>query len=82
MPFSHRPGHCIARKGQKHVTAVVSGNKSQISILACASAGKNTVPPFVIFDRKNLHQELTIWETPGTMYGLSLGSGWTDTELF
>jgi len=38
MPLSHRPGHCIARKGQKHVTPAVSGNKSQITILACASA--------------------------------------------
>jgi len=35
----------------------------------------------VIFDRKNLNQELTIGEIPGTMYGLSLGSGWIDTEL-
>lgn len=82
MPLSHRPGHCIARKGQKHVTAVVSGNKSQITILACASAAGNTIPPFVIFDRKNLNQELTIGEIPGTMYGLSPGSGWIDTELF
>jgi len=81
MPLSHRPGHCIARKGQKHVTTAVSGNKSQITILACASATGNTIPPFVIFDCKNLNQELTIGGVPGTMYGLSLGSGWIDTEV-
>ena len=61
---------------------MVSGNKSQITILACASAAGNTIPPFVIFDWKNLNQELTTGEIPGTMYGLSLGSGWIDTELF
>ena len=36
----------------------------------------------VIFDRKNLNQELTIGEVPGTMYGLNPGSGWIDQELF
>jgi len=30
MPLSHRPGHCITRKGQKHVTAVVSGNNPRL----------------------------------------------------
>lgn len=50
IPLSHRPGHCIAKKGQQHVTCVVSGDKSQITILAFASATGNSIPPFVIFD--------------------------------
>lgn len=82
MPLSHRPGRVIAKKGQKHVTALVSGNKAQITVLACASAVGNPIPPMVIFDRKNLNQELTIGEIPGTMYGLNPGSGWIDQELF
>lgn len=60
----------------------MSGNKSQITILACASATGNSIPPFVIFDRKNLNQELTLGEIPGTMHGLSPKSCWIDTELF
>ena len=82
MPLSHRPGSVIAKKGQKHVTALVSGNKTQITVLICASAAGNPIPPMVIFDRKNLNQELTIGEIPGTMYGLNPGSGWIDQELF
>jgi len=60
----------------------VSGNKSGITILACASAAGNTILPFVIFDRKNLNQKLTFGEISGTIHGLSAGSGWIDTELF
>ena len=82
MPLSYRPGMVIAKKGKKHVTGLVSGNKTQITVLVCASAAGNPIPPMVIFDRKNLNQELTIGEVPGTMYGLNPGSGWIDQELF
>ncbi len=58
MLLSHRPGNCIAIRGQKHVTSVMS---------------ENSIPPFVILDRKNLNQDLTVREIPGTMYGLSAG---------
>ena len=61
---------------------MVSGNKTQITVLVCASAAGNPIPPMVIFDRKNLNQEMTIGEVPGTMYGLNPGSGWIDQELF
>ena len=82
MPLSHRPGTVIAKKGQKRVIALVSGNKAQVTVLTCASATGNPILPMVIFDRKNLNQELTIGEVLGTMYSLSLGSGWIDQELF
>ena len=50
MTLSHRPGRDIAKKGQKHVTALVSGNKTQITVLICASAAGNPIPPMVIFN--------------------------------
>ena len=40
-----------------------------------------TMPPFIIFDAKNLNMEWTKGEVPGTTYGLS-DSGWIDSELF
>ena len=39
------------------------------------------MPPFIIFDAKNLNMEWTKGEVPGTTYGLS-DSGWIDSELF
>ena len=58
-----------------------SGNKSQITVIACVSAAGTTMPPFVIFDAKSLNVEWTEGELPGITYGLS-DRGWIDMELF
>ena len=71
----------IAVKGQKHPRAITSGNKKQITVLACASAASYTLPPLVIFVRKGLVEDLTVDEIPGTAYGLS-DKGWMEGEIF
>ena len=38
MPLDHKQPKCIAPKGMKKVYGPSSGNKSQITILACANA--------------------------------------------
>ena len=81
IPLNPKPLKTIHERGSKHVSAVTGNGKSQITILACASASGYALPPFVVFDRKTLNQELTKGEVPGTVYGLS-ASGWMDTELF
>lgn len=81
IPLQHRPGKRIAARGQKHVNVVTSGNKTNITVLACVSASGYVMPPMVIFNRKNLTPELTRGEVEGTIYGLS-SSGWIDSELF
>ena len=79
MPLDPPAPRVVARKGQKHPTAIGSGDKSQITVLACCSAAGYTMPPFVIFDRKNLKPEYTVGEIPGTLYGLSK-NGRIDSE--
>ena len=81
LPLSHKPPKVVARVGQKHPYAVTSGDKAQITILACASVAGDCIPSMVIFDRKSLNPVWAIGEVPGTFYGLS-DSGWIDTELF
>ena len=81
MPLQHRPGKRIAVKGQKHVIVITSGDKTNVTVLACVSASGYALPPMIIFNRKNLTPELTRGETLGTIYGLS-SSGWIDSELF
>jgi len=39
------------------------------------------LPPFVIFDAKNLNLDWTLGEVPGAMYGLN-ENGWIDMVLF
>ena len=81
MPLDPCPPKVVTQKGVKHSTSVTTGDKAQITTLACCSAAGYVIPPLVVFDRKKLKPEMTIGEVPGTMYGLS-SNGWMDTELF
>ena len=71
FPLDHKPGKVIGLKGQKSLNLSTSGDKAQVTVLACVSATGYVMPPMVIFDRKQLKAELTQGEIPGTLYGLS-----------
>ena len=58
-----------------------SGVKSQVTVVACVSAGGQCLPPMVIWDRKMFPPELAVGEVPGTIYGLS-DKGWIDQQFF
>ena len=81
MPLDPRSPLIATKVGQKHPYVAKTGNKKQISVLACCSAAGYCIPPFVVFNRKTLSKELCVGEVPGTMYGLSQ-NGWVDSELF
>ena len=81
IPLDHRPPKVVTRKGQKKVRSRTTGNKSQITVIGCVNAAGSHIPPFVIFDAKNLNHDWTDGEVPGTTYGTSQ-KGWVDTELF
>ena len=82
MPLDHRPPRVLTKKGQRKLRyCIVSGNKSQITVVGCVNVTGTTLPPFVIFDAKNLNMEWTKGAVPGTTYGLSQ-SGWIDMKLF
>lgn len=81
MPLDHRPPKIVTKRGQKKVRSRTSGNKSQVTVIACVSATGHAIPPFVIFDAKGLNYDWTRGQVPGTRYGLS-STGWVDTELF
>ena len=65
-----------------HVRVCNAGLKTRVTVLACASAGGFVMPPFVIYQRKNLAESLVQGEIPGTMYGMNPNGGWIDGELF
>ena len=52
MPSQHVPLRALAGKLQKNLYSVTSGDKSQISVLACSSAPGYSLPPFVICKKK------------------------------
>ena len=45
-----------------------SGNKSQVTVVACVNAIGQCLPSFIIFDAKNLNLDWTKGEVPGTMH--------------
>ena len=81
MPLEHKLPKTISLKGTKKVRQVTSGNKTQITVLGCANAAGQTIPPMVVFSGKRFNHELSEGEVPGTLYGMS-DSGWMDSELF
>ena len=55
-----------------------TGRKGQITVVACASAAGQVLPPTVLFDAKKVSHA---WEIPGTSYGCG-DKGWINTDLF
>ena len=81
MPLDPPPLKCVYSRGENNPASLSSGDKTQVTVVACVSAGGICIPPMVIWDRKLLSIELTVGEVPGTFYGLS-NKGWMDQELF
>ena len=81
MPLDSKQLKRVAPKGLKKVYGPSSGNKTQITILACANAMSNMLPPMVISKGERFNHDWVKGEIPNTLYGMS-PNGWIDQELF
>ena len=81
MPLDPNPSSVIAPVGYKHVSCMRSGDKTQITVVACCNASGSVILPLVVFDRKFLKPEYTHGEVLGTAYALS-DSGWINAKIF
>ena len=63
-------------RGTKKVRQRTSGNKTQITVLGCASAAGHVIPPMVVFAGKKFNHTLSEGEVPATLYGMS--ESWLD----
>ena len=78
----HKPGRIVAKKGQKQVGKVTSGEKGKTITIVCAvNAAGRFIPPFMIFRRKNMSQ-LLLKDGPLGTDGAASPSGWTDSDIF
>ena len=68
MPLESNPPFVVAPVGSKHVSCMRTGDKSQITVIACCNAVGYAMPSTVVFDRKQIRQELTYGEIPETTY--------------
>ena len=71
MPLDPRPPNVVAHKGVKKVPYRCSGQKSQITIIGCASATGHAIPPFIIFAAKQLNSAWMKDEVAGSRYACS-----------
>ena len=81
MPLGAYHHKVVAQAGSNPTCITSNSSKSQVTVLACVSATGVAMPPFVIFQRKTMNQELTIGEIPGTLYGCS-EKGWINQKPF
>ena len=78
----HKPGKVVTEVGRRNVWAVTSGEKGKThTILSCVSASGSTLPPFMIYPRKRVTDNLKAGAVPGTTFHCS-DTGWVNSELF
>lgn len=81
VPLEPRPPKVVSAKGKKKVRYRTSGQKSQITVIGCASATGQILPPYIIFAAKQVSALWTQNEVTGSRYAVS-NKGWVDQELF
>ena len=81
FPLNPKCLKVVDKIGAKNPSYITSGDKAQVTVLACASASGYAIPPFVVFDRMTLNPKMHEGEVPGTLYGLC-HSGWMNREFF
>ena len=82
ITIAHKPGKVIAELGRKYVWSVTSAEKGKNhTIVACISASGFALPPFMIYPRQRITENLKQGAFPGISFHCS-SKGWINTELY
>lgn len=76
----HRPPNVIAPVGSKP-QAITSPRSTTTTVIGCANATGNSVPPFFIFKGKRYNPDLMKGATPGA-HAVMSDSGWSNADIF
>ncbi|XP_059153207.1 uncharacterized protein LOC131938976 [Physella acuta] len=71
----------VACKGSKHVYTVSSNNKTQVTVLACASASGQYIQPLLIFPYKRIPNKNLLQDFPEAYLQVS-DNGWITASIF
>ncbi|XP_054722826.1 uncharacterized protein LOC129232748, partial [Uloborus diversus] len=78
----HKPPKTIAKRGQKQVSQITSGERGQLVTMLCiVNAIGNTLPPVFIFPRTN-YKEFMLHGAPPQSLGLAYKTGWMTCDNF
>ena len=81
MPLDPRKPQVVTKLDTKKVRVICSGNKYQITVVACTSVTGHILLPMIIFEGKNVKREWLHNEVTGTVYAMG-DKGWINTPLF
>ena len=82
LSIVHKPGRVVAQLGRRNVWAITSAERGKThTVLTCASASGYALPPFIIYPRKRITDNLKVGALPSTAFHHS-DSGWVNAELF
>ena len=77
-----KPKQVIAQQGQKQVGSITSGERGELTTVACTiSASGNHIPPMMVFPRVRMQQHFLNGSFPGTK-GVAVKNGWMTAEVF
>ena len=72
----------LGRKGKHQIGSLASGERGMnTTVVCCASAAGNYVPPIILFKRKRMPPQLSEGAPLGLLVTCN-DSGWMDTEVF
>lgn len=74
-------GKALYRKGTKYAERVINSTKSSISVMFCASAAGQMLPPYTVYKAGNMYHGWTEGGPKGARYNTS-ASGWFDGCIF
>ena len=78
----HKGGKVVTEIGRRNVWAITAGEKGKThTILTCVSASGFLLPPFLIYPRQRITENLKEGAIAGTVFHCS-DSGWVNTDLF
>lgn len=78
----HNPPKVLAKKGQKQVGGMTSGQRGyNVTMIGAINAGGGYMPPMLIFPRVNFTDFMTKGALEGTLGGAN-PAGWTNEKLF
>lgn len=78
----HKTTKIIAAKGKRYVQKLSSAERgATVTVITCASAAGQYVPPMLIFPQKRWQNELLDGAPPGSI-GACSESGWVNASLF
>ncbi|XP_050298563.1 uncharacterized protein LOC126737631 [Anthonomus grandis grandis] len=72
----------LAKKGKHQIGSISSGERgANTTVVCCASAAGQFVPPMIIFKRKRFQEELSLGAPPGSIVTIS-DTGYISSDLF